>query len=142
MSLAAGGVPYGFNYVAADQQTGLHVQATIYDITAGSPGIQTAQVPLFPMPGSPSPGSYGGIFTPVAGKVYAIVSMVYLDSGFTTLDPNRAPGCETVQVFNFTGGGGSVSTFGIQVPRGVIAAPEILRGRVITPPILRGKIYP
>lgn len=132
MSLAKAGAPYGFNYVAADQQTGLFIQATIYDITAGAPGVQVSQVPLFAMPGAASPGSYGGVFTPAVDKVYNIVSMVYTDSGFTSLDPDRAPGCETIQSVDLsTGGGGGGQTVGIKVPKGKVINPPILRGKVI-----------
>lgn len=101
MSLALGGAPYGFNYVAADQQDGLNVAASIYDITTGTPSFvsKTALQEIIS-------GSYFGIFTPVIGKLYAVITLVYLDPGFTTLDPDRAPGTETIQAVDLSGGGG------------------------------------
>lgn len=109
MSLAAAAQTYGFNYVAADQATGLFVAASLYDVTTGTP-IYVTQIPLVEIDSVRSPGSYSANFTPAANKVYDIVSMVYLDSGYTTLDPNRAPGCETVQAVTLSGGGGGGSS--------------------------------
>lgn len=106
MSLASAGAPYGFNYVSADQQTGLFVAANIFDTTTGSP-VFVEQIPLIEVDPVKSPGTYSGIFTPVTAKVYDIVSMVYTDPDFTTLDPDRAPGCETIQTVTFSGGSDS-----------------------------------
>lgn len=103
--IARSGAPYGFNYVVADQSTGLFIRATIYDITNGGPGVLVTTVNLFAMPGVGSPGSYAGVFTPDIDKVYNIVSMVYTDNTYSTIDPNFAPGCETVQSVNFATGG-------------------------------------
>lgn len=101
MSLGLAGAPYGFNYVAADKQSGLNVAASIYDITTGSP-VFVVKVPMVEV----LLGSYAGVFTPLNGKVYDIISLVYTDPGFTTPDPDRAPGTETVQTYNFPGGSG------------------------------------
>lgn len=136
MSLAAAGAPYGFNYVAADQQSGLFISATIYDITTGTP-VFVSKINLV----EALQGSYVGVFTPVTAKAYAIITLVYTDVGRTIIDPNRAPGCETVQSVTLSGGSGSGSTVGIKVLKGRIVQPMIVRGRVINPPILRGKVY-
>lgn len=127
MSLASAGEPYGFNYVAADQQTGLFVAANIFDITTGTP-IFVEQVPLVEVDPVKSPGTYSGIFTPVTAKVYDIVSMVYTDPDFTTLDTNRAPGCETIQTVTFSGGssdsGGGCEILGFIVDNNIVGFIE------------------
>ncbi len=105
MGLGLSGAPYGFNYVAADKQSGLNVAASIYDITTGSP-VFVVKVPMVEV----LLGSYAGVFTPSNGKVYDIISLVYTDPGFTTPDPDRAPGTETVQTYNFPGGSGPSPT--------------------------------
>lgn len=98
----------GFNYVAGDQQTGLHVAAQVYDISSGSP-VYIEQVPLFELDPVKSPGSYSGVFDGIIGETYSITSMVYTDPGFTILDPNRAPGCSTIEAIPNGGGGGQAA---------------------------------
>jgi hypothetical protein len=130
MGIASAGSAYGFNYVAADQQTGLNVAASVYDTTTGTP-VFLSQIPLTEVNPTKSPGSYSGLFTPTAGKVYDIISMVYTDPGYTTLDPNRAPGCETIQAVSISGGGGGGSTVGIKVLKGYVIDPNSYSGKVL-----------
>ena len=85
-----GGQLTSVNYLAFDQVSTLKVAASIYDITTNTPTLI----------GSPSAltyqtaGMYIGSFTPVAGHYYLVITAVYLDAGFTTLDPQRAPKAE------------------------------------------------
>lgn len=137
MSLGLSGAPYGFNYVAADKQSGLNVAASIYDITSGTP-VFVVKVPMVEV----LAGSYAGVFTPQNGKVYDIISLVYTDPGFTILDPDRAPGTETLQTYNFpsSGGGGGQTVYIFQSNlnlQGVISGNQI-SGTVNASPLLQG----
>lgn len=89
--LAAAGKPYSWNYTAADQDAGLNVAASIFDITSGSP-VFVDQVPMEHV----LVGSYAGFFTPESGKIYNIISLVYTDVGLTIVDVTRAPAAETI----------------------------------------------
>jgi hypothetical protein len=92
MNIAYSGVPFGWDYTTYDQASGLYVAAKIYDITSGTAFYVTTLAMS-----NVYAGSYSAIYTGSAGKVYQIISNVYTDSGFTTLDTGRAPGCEVVQ---------------------------------------------
>lgn len=106
MSIAQSGIPFGINYTSYDQLSSLFVRASIYDITSGSPSF-VANVNLT----HASAGSYNGIYTGTAGKVYAVVSAVYTDGTYSTLDPNRSPATDPVQCLDFAvQGSGSLTS--------------------------------
>lgn len=96
--IAKAGVPYGFNYTAFDHDESLFVAAQIYNVTTGTP-VFLSQVPMFHV----EQGSYNGVFTPADGQVYAIVMLVYTDGTYTTPDPDRSPGAESVQGVDMSG---------------------------------------
>lgn len=96
--LGKAGVSYGWNYTTADQQSGLFLAGSIYNITSGTPVFVTK----INMTEIASTGSYIGVFTPVAGLAYSILSLVYTDSGRTIVDTNRAPANETFQAVDLS----------------------------------------
>lgn len=126
--------PFGINYAAFDQSSSLYVLAKIYDETNG--GAFVTQVPLTHR----ANGMYVGTFAGVGGKTYSIVTLVFTDPGYTTVDPNRSPGADTYQCVDFAAISQS-TTVGIKVLRGEVLTPPQLIGVVITPPILRGRVF-
>ncbi len=85
MNVVLSGQVFNFSYSAFDQDPGLFVAASLYDVTTGTP-VFVSKVGMV----SVGLGVYSGNFTGVSGLTYLIVVAVYQDSGFTTLDTSRA----------------------------------------------------
>lgn len=107
MGLAQSGQPYVWNYTAADQVESLYIESKVYNVTSGVPVLVTSIALTHTLK-----GSYFGSYTFLADKIYQIISLVYTDAGFTTLDTDRAPTTETIQVVDFNSGGGGASVNG------------------------------
>jgi len=86
------GSPFSFNYSTYDQAAGLFVAARIYNVTSGVP-IFDSQVAMAEL----QDGVYSGQFTGLYGQSYLVISAVYLDGTYTTLDTSRAPAAECFQ---------------------------------------------
>lgn len=82
-------VSLAFNYVAYDQATNLHVRATVFEITS----MTQAPIDTVPM-AHVALGVYFGAYLGTVDQNLLIASIVYTDSGFTTVDLNRAPGSD------------------------------------------------
>jgi hypothetical protein len=94
--IVLGGIPANFNYVDPLGATGLFVAGIIVDITTGSPVVLGSPVAMTDL----GNGAYVGVFTPVLGHFYTVVSASYVDSGFTTLDTSRAPAAAQFDTFS------------------------------------------
>lgn len=86
------GQPFSFDYSAYDQASGLFVAAKIYNVTTGTP-VFDSQVVMSEL----LDGVYEGQFTGLYGQSYLVISAVYLDGTYTTLDTSRAPAAECYQ---------------------------------------------
>lgn len=80
---------FTFNYPAFDQVTNLSVQARIYDVTTGAPSLVSSVVLSNLLS-----GFYSGTFQGQSGKAYLVITNVYTDGTFTTVDPSRSPAAE------------------------------------------------
>lgn len=107
-SLIKPGQPVALVYTDPAQATGLFIRATVFDVTAGYPGTIVAQIPLV----NTILGSYGGLFTGANAKTYHAVIGIYLDSGFTTPDPDSPAVDYEMQGVSFTGGN-IINNFGM-----------------------------
>lgn len=91
MEMIQGGLQSSFE--ATFDATGLSVAMSVYDVTAGAPGILVSgPTAMF----NPAGYTYVGQFTPLVGKQYLILKAVYTDGTYTTLDPNHSQSTETV----------------------------------------------
>lgn len=79
-------IPFSFLYPTSDQQSGLFVRAKIYDVTTGTP-VFSANVVMAEIQN----GYYFGNFTGASGKTYLVISAVFTDGTYVTLDPLRGP---------------------------------------------------
>lgn len=82
-------VPFAFDYPTFDQMSGLFVRASIYEVTTGSPVLVTT-VPMSEV----QDGFYVGNFSGLSGKSYLVISLVYTDGTFSTIDINRPPNAD------------------------------------------------
>lgn len=103
-SAVQAGQPFAVSYTAIDQNSGLFIRASVFDVSAGYPGILVAQLPMVNV----LLGSYGANYVGVQGKTYYIVAVVYLDSGFTTPDPDRSVVDYEVQCVDFRSVGSAI----------------------------------
>lgn len=74
-----------FDYPAYDQATGLFVAGNVYDVSTGTP-VFDSQVAMTHV----GLGVYEGTFVPVGGKTYLVISAVYTDGTYGTIDTSRA----------------------------------------------------
>lgn len=75
-----------FAYSAFDQQSGLPVQAMVYNMTSGSPvSVGTAAMTYVAF------GTYFGSYVGTSGNSYDVLGVVYTDGTFTVPDTSRAP---------------------------------------------------
>lgn len=85
--LVSPAIPFSFSYPDFNGTSGLFVRATIYDVTSG--------VALSPVTANMTEivatGCYVGTFTPVAGKDYQIIALVYTDGTYGVIDTTFAP---------------------------------------------------
>lgn len=84
--------------------TGLFVQAWVYDTTTGTP-VGPTKIAMTEI----TPGTYVAYFTPVDGKTYVVVDRVFTDGTYATLDPDYPPNSEAAQAILTGGGGGSTA---------------------------------
>lgn len=84
--------PFTMNYATYDQNEGLYVAFSIYDITTGS-AVYVTKVSAAHL----AFGIYTAQYTGVASKTYLAIGAVYADVGHTVLAQYRAPICETYQ---------------------------------------------
>lgn len=87
--------PFTMNYSTYDQNAGLFVAFSVYDISTGTAVFLTkvaASHLAF--------GVYAAEYVGTAGKTYLAIGAVYSDVGHTTLEPYRAPVCDTYQAKN------------------------------------------
>jgi hypothetical protein len=77
----------------------LHVGMSVYETTTGTPSLVAGPTAMAQVTGN----TYFSRFTPTAGKQYVIYKAVYSDSGLTTLDPNYAPGTESIRCDDIPG---------------------------------------
>jgi hypothetical protein len=89
MQIIAPAFPFLFTYGDSFQNSSLYVAANVYNITTGSP-VFTAQVPMTNI----GAGVYSGQYLAVSGQTYLVVSVPYLDSMYTVLNPEGAPVAE------------------------------------------------
>jgi hypothetical protein len=108
----AGLIPFQYN--EANGTTGLYLKATVKDITDRNSIVDLSDVPMTDLLN----GVYAGDFTGVAGKNYSISMKVYLDSGYTTLDPNYATGDKDIQCVS------------VGVPQSLIDSIQVVLGAI------------
>jgi hypothetical protein len=95
--------------------TGLFVQAAIYNATTGS-AVFSSDVNMTEV----VTGSYVGWFTPAASSTYFVVKRVFTDGTYSVLNPNYLASSETVQVGSVAG-----SMIGAQAIVAHISVPTI-----------------
>lgn len=79
----------GVAYAAFDLATGLSMQASVYDMSTGSPVfVQTASMAHV------YAGVYFGSFTGTLNKTYQIAGVVYTDGSYSTVNFTYAPSCD------------------------------------------------
>lgn len=91
MQIVKAGVPFNFNYPVYDQNPSLNVLASVYDVTSGTPVFVIDVMMVF------ASAAYSGNFTPVAGKTYLVIVLVYTDNTFDTIDTTREPWTDCYQ---------------------------------------------
>lgn len=74
-----------FAYGAFDMETDLDIQTKIYDVTSGV-SLTATQVMAYV-----TLGVYFSSFSGTIGEVYEIISTVYTDNTFTSVNPNYSP---------------------------------------------------
>lgn len=79
-------IPFPFNYPSDGLESGLFVQASIYDVSTGTPSL-VAETALTEIQN----GFYSANFTGLSGKTYLVICAVYTDGTFTTIDTTKAP---------------------------------------------------
>lgn len=96
--IIGGEVTYlGFAYASYDQNASLNLQATIYDVTTGTPlSVGTATMALV------NYGVYFGNYMGTIGDTYNIASVVYTSNSFATPDLNRAPQVDEFDCYELT----------------------------------------
>jgi hypothetical protein len=77
----------GFTYSTLDFSSTLPIVATVYDSTSGTPVFQSTVNLVYI-----DSGVYFGIFQGAISKNYQIVTIVYTDNTYTTVNFNYAPG--------------------------------------------------
>lgn len=121
----------GFSYTAWDMATGLFVRAGVYDGSTGSFLFQSNVVMnhIFA-------GCYFGAYTGTDGGAYEFVQLVYTDGTYATVDTSRAPGTESIGVFQ--GGTGTVYTFKAATLIGQSTGPRQLSGQLLVAKLKAG----
>lgn len=92
MELVNPGSAFTFTYPTFDQNAGLFISANVYDVSNGTPSLLTT-VPMLVT----ALGVYSGTYTAVSGKTYLVISAVYTDDTYTTLDTSRPPEADCYQ---------------------------------------------
>jgi hypothetical protein len=88
----------GFAYATYDLNSSLSLQATVYNLSSGSPVfVQTAVMTYVAF------GVYFGSFTGTIGNTYQIAQAVY-STPFSTVDPTRGAACDGFDCINITAG--------------------------------------
>jgi hypothetical protein len=97
MQFIEAGQNFSFNYTTYDQNTGLFVAFSVYNVTTGSAvfvqKINGANIGF---------GCYSADLMGVAAQTYLIIGLVYTDGTYTTIDTTRAPTADVFQVLQST----------------------------------------
>lgn len=89
MQIVNASAPFNFSYPAFDENTGLFVRASIYDVTSGSPSL-LGTVNL----ANTAFGVYGGSYQGATNKTYLVIILVYTTNSYAVVDTTRAPWSE------------------------------------------------
>lgn len=76
---------FNINYPSYDLNTGLFVRASVYDVSGAPSLLGTVNLSHV------ASGVYSGSYTASAGVVYLVISLVYTDGTYSTVDTTRAP---------------------------------------------------
>lgn len=90
-------VDFGFAYASVDYSSSLDIEATIYEMTSGTPALEDAVELEFI-----EHGVYYGQYTGALNNTYNVISVVYTDNTFTVPDENYAPASEEFDAIKLT----------------------------------------
>jgi hypothetical protein len=91
--MMAGDIAFvAFDYTDYDHSAALYLKAKVYNTTTGA-AVYSSSVTMSHV----LHGCYFGSFVPTTGQSYVVVKTIYTDSGFTTVDTQRAVGIDVVQ---------------------------------------------
>lgn len=94
-------IPIAFNYVDINQNNDLFVAASIYNVSTGTP-VFVSKVPMDLLQNGYYCGDYEALFS----ENYLVISLVYTDGTYDTIDTNYAPSAECFKETN------AIQTFG------------------------------
>lgn len=83
---------FAFDYTDYGQANDLLVRATVNDLTTGSP-VMVDQIEMVYV----TLGCYFASFTGILGHTYEVSKMVFTDGTYTTPDPERSAGADSLQ---------------------------------------------
>lgn len=83
-----------FNYATYDQNDALFLAANVFNVTESTSYLATTAMEHIAL------GVYFGFYVGVLNNSYIVSKAVYTDNSFETVDPNRAPGSDSFQVWN------------------------------------------
>lgn len=86
MQIVSNGTAFNFSYPAFNMASNLFVQASIYDVTTGTPSLVSTVAMT-----DTAFGVYSGDFSGQSGKVYLVIALVYTDGTYSTIDTTYAP---------------------------------------------------
>lgn len=86
-----------FTYASFNQDPTLHVAATSFDVTTGTP-VFDAQIPMNPI----AYGVYFGKTDAVLLHTYEVIMLIYTDSGYEIVDSGYAPATAPFQGINLS----------------------------------------
>lgn len=93
MILVKPGINFAINYPSYGLVTGLFIQATVYDVSTGTPNV-VAHLTLAEIQNGFYSASYPGVST----KTYLVITLVYTDNTYSTIDTNYAPNADCYKV--------------------------------------------
>jgi hypothetical protein len=96
--IAQSGVPFGFDYTAADGATSLYVRAMVYDISSG----EAVFITKLTMDHVAS-GVYATTYTADEGLILAVIKEVCSDDLMTMIDQYRSPATDVFQIVDIIG---------------------------------------
>ncbi len=88
-------LPISFKYPSPDQDDGLFVRASIYDVTSGTP-VFNSTVDMVDI----EFGYYFGNFTGDSAHAYLIICLCYTDGTYATVDTDHAPESDVYKASN------------------------------------------
>lgn len=93
MQIVASGQKFSFNYTAYDQNAGLFIAFTVYDVTTGTAVFLQKITSAYS-----NFGAYMADYTPSGLASYLVIGIVYTDNTYTTVDNTRSPSAQIFQV--------------------------------------------